>query len=102
MQRGGDSLSFMPAPDDYATAVQPLMKDSPFTAPGFVNRSFASDPEIYCISSGRQEGNIWHSDSCTCLTEQGTAYDLDLPTCVDLRATAHATTRTSRLHSIRT
>lgn len=69
---------------DYAAAVQPLIADAPFTAPGFVNRAFVADPNVYCMSSGSMRGEIWHADTCTCLTEQGTRYHLLPATCADV------------------
>lgn len=66
---------------EYADQVQPLIADAPFTAPGFVNREFASDPEIFCMSSGHMQGENWVVESCTCLTEQGTRYELDQARC---------------------
>lgn len=69
---------------EYATAVQPLVEDALFTAPGFVNRAFASDPNVYCMSTGKMRGKVWHVESCTCLTEQGTRYKLDQQTCGEM------------------
>lgn len=66
---------------DYAESIQPLIADAPFTAPGFVNRAFVSDPELFCMSSGYMKGKVWILESCTCMTEQGTRYDLDQQTC---------------------
>lgn len=65
----------------YAQAVQPMIEDAPFTAPGFVNRPFVSDPVAYCMSSGHMKGKIWVVDSCTCLTEQGTRYQVEMTLC---------------------
>ncbi len=68
----------------YAHLMQPLIDDAPFTAPGFVNREFASAPELYCISSGHMDGENWVADSCKCLTEQGTRYAISLDKCADM------------------
>src|SRR5690606_36184867 len=52
----------------YAESVQPLVPDAPFTAPGFVNREFASDPQLFCMSSGHMQGKVWILETCTCMT----------------------------------
>lgn len=68
----------------YAEQVQPLIDDAPFTAPGFVNRAFASEPELFCMSSGHMAGKRWVVESCTCVTEQGTRYQLEQSKCADV------------------
>ena len=68
----------------YAQQVQPLIDDAPFTAPGFVNRAFVSEPELFCMSSGHMAGKRWVVETCSCVTEQGTRYDLDLIKCADV------------------
>ena len=70
--------------EQYAEQVQPLIPDAPFTALGFVNRPFASDPQVFCMSSGRMRGENWNADTCTCLTEQGTRYEMPIATCAQV------------------
>lgn len=66
---------------DYAQAMMPLVPALPASAQAFNSREMLAQPEVYCMSSGKMVGNVWHVDSCTCLTEQGTRYDLDLQQC---------------------
>lgn len=61
---------------DYAAAHLPRFDTMPQTAPIFDQRDPQSEPELYCLSSGRNG-----IDSCSCMTEQGTRYDLALPQC---------------------
>lgn len=68
----------------YAQQVQPLIDDAPFTAPGFVNRPFVSEPELFCMSSGHMAGNRWVVETCSCVTEQGTRYQLEQSKCADV------------------
>lgn len=70
--------------NDYATAFHPMIPEAPFTAPAYVNRTIAADPEVYCMSSGYMRGKDWIATSCTCLTEQGTRYELDIERCAKL------------------
>lgn len=55
----------------------------PWTAPIFDDRSPTADPLLVCMSSpgGRDAQGDYKAASCTCLTEQGTLYDLDQPQC---------------------
>lgn len=70
--------------DDYATAFHPMIPEAPFTAPAYVNREIAAQPEVYCMSSGYMERDNWIATSCTCLTEQGTRYELEIERCAKL------------------
>lgn len=69
---------------EYAERMQPLLPDAPFTAPAFVNRPMVSEPEVFCMSSGHMAGDVWVVESCSCLTEQGTRYQLEQSKCADL------------------
>lgn len=68
---------------EYAKDHLPRIATMPWTAPVFDERPAISDPLLVCMSSGpgldglgnRSEG------SCTCVTEQGTAYDISQPEC---------------------
>lgn len=55
----------------------------PETAPIFDDRAVVSQPALFCMSGGEgADGRGDHKDaSCTCLTEQGTKYDLSQPEC---------------------
>lgn len=68
---------------DYATDHLPRIATMPWTAPVFDERSATADPLLVCMSSmGGLDGNGDHQDaSCTCITEQGTAYDISQPEC---------------------
>lgn len=73
--------SFAPKWSDtasYAKAHLPRVSTMPWTSPIFDQRMPVSDPQIFCMSSSNGvDANGDHTDgSCTCLTEQGTSYDL--------------------------
>lgn len=70
--------------DDYAHQLQPMVDDAPWTAPAFVNREMVSEPGLFCMSTGHMRGKIWHVETCRCITEQGTRYELDLLICADI------------------
>lgn len=69
---------------DYARQLQPLVADAPWTAPAFVNREMVSEPELFCMSSGEMRGEVWHVETCRCITEQGTRYELEMLKCADV------------------
>ena len=70
-------------PLDYAKAQLPRFATMPHTAPVFDDRPPVSQPELYCMSSlaGRDGQGKWKEASCTCVTEQGTKYDISQPEC---------------------
>lgn len=67
----------------YATAHNPRIGTMPWTAPIYDQRAVTADPQLYCIASGEGlDGNGQHTEAtCTCLTEQGTRYELSQPEC---------------------
>ncbi len=68
---------------EYATAHNPRIGTMPWTAPIYDQRAVTADPQLYCIASGEGlDGNGRHTEAtCTCLTEQGTRYELSQPEC---------------------
>lgn len=78
---GGDVKYANPA--DYATKHLPRIPTMPWTAEVYDQRPVTSDPQVVCMSSlAGLDASGQHVDaSCTCLTEQGTAYDLPQPMC---------------------
>lgn len=68
---------------EYAKDHLPRIASMPWTAPIFDDRSATADPLLICMSS--MEGLDGNGDrqaaSCTCITEQGTAYDISQPEC---------------------
>lgn len=71
--------------DEYVLAQVPRVIHEPWSAPIYdqVNNAPRSKPEYYCMASragldaqGEQVG-----DTCSCLTEQGTRYEIDMQTC---------------------
>lgn len=68
---------------DYARQHLPRFAMMPWTAPVFDDRAVTADPAVICISSlaGKDAQGEWKEASCTCLTEQGTLYDLSQPEC---------------------
>lgn len=68
---------------DYAQQHLPRIGMMPWTAPVFDDRGITADPQLICMSSpgGPDAQGEYKEASCTCLTEQGTAYDLSQPEC---------------------
>lgn len=68
---------------EYAKAHLPRIGTMPWTAPIYDQRAITTDPQLICMSS--MEGLDGHGKraeaSCTCLTEQGTRYELSQPEC---------------------
>ncbi|WP_158754015.1 zonular occludens toxin domain-containing protein [Dyella sp. S184] len=64
---------------DFAKWMQPRVSGIPWTAPMFDKLTVKADPRLYCVAvdDGR----------CSCVTEQGTDYDVPLATC---RVMVHA------------
>ncbi|MFA8631094.1 zonular occludens toxin domain-containing protein [Xanthomonas campestris pv. campestris] len=71
------------SPTEYAKQHLPRFGTMPWTAPVFDDRSITADPMLICMSSlaGVDAQGNHKEASCTCMTEQGTAYDLDQPQC---------------------
>lgn len=65
---------------DYAKAHLPRFATLPHTAPIFDERAPVAQPELYCMSSLPTPGDDREA-SCTCLTEQGTRYQISQPEC---------------------
>lgn len=61
---------------DYLQVHQPRVAEMPWSMPALDAREVVAEPELYCMSSG--EGR---DRSCSCITEQGTRYRLDLARC---------------------
>lgn len=61
---------------DYIADHMPRVAEMPWSMPALDGREVRAEPELYCMASG--EGR---DASCTCLTEQGTRYRLDLARC---------------------
>lgn len=71
---------------DYAREHLPRFPSMPWTAPVFDKRQVTADPILVCAAAGAGEdvnGN-WREASCTCLTEQGTTYDIPQGECISL------------------
>lgn len=68
---------------DYAKAHNPRIGTMPWTAPIYDQRTITTDPQLFCISSTEGlDGFGRHTEaSCTCMTEQGTRYELSQPEC---------------------
>lgn len=71
-------------PEDYAKLTLPRLPAAPWSAPIFDARAAVSKPEIYCMSSGPGLDGVgkYRDASCTCLTEQGTRYEIGYDVCV--------------------
>lgn len=80
---GADAPRVYETPTDYAKAHLPRFATMPWTAEIFDQRATTADPQLYCVSSRPGiDGQGAHVEGgCTCLTEQGTAYDISEPEC---------------------
>ncbi|MEQ1511612.1 MAG: zonular occludens toxin domain-containing protein [Lysobacteraceae bacterium] len=67
----------LPSGRDYAREMSPRIEGQPWTAPAYDSTAFAPHPpRLFCASSG------WDgSDSCSCITDQGTVYFVQLDKC---------------------
>lgn len=63
---------------EYALQLNPVVEHAPWSAPAFSGRQVVSEPRAYCMASGpgRDASGKWRPASVTCLTEQGTRYQL--------------------------
>jgi len=71
---------------DYARDHLPRFPSMPWTAPVFDGRQVTADPQLVCASAGAGEdvNGVWRDASCTCLTEQGTTYDIPQGECMSI------------------
>lgn len=68
-------------PSEYLERLVPRMAEAPYSAPIFDGREALSQPDLYCMASEDAQGG---QSSCTCLTEQGTRYEIDALSCVSI------------------
>lgn len=70
-------------PGDYAEAHLARFATMPWTAPVYDQRPLTADPLIVCASAapGQLANGEHHDGGCSCLTEQGTAYEISEPEC---------------------
>lgn len=62
---------------EYAERLLPRFATLPASAPVYDGRQAVAEPELYCMSSEAGEAaDGWREASVTCLTEQGTRYDI--------------------------
>lgn len=67
---------------DYVAWLTPRVPSQPWTAQAYDGLTVPREPpRIFCMSSGRMIGKAWKVESCKCLTDQGTTYNLDMMTC---------------------
>jgi zona occludens toxin len=68
---------------EYATAHLPRFATMPWTAPVYDQRAITTDPQLYCMSTsgGLDALGDYKEPSCSCITEQGTSYDLGPAEC---------------------
>lgn len=81
--RGGQREPKWDTLTDYATDHLPRFGMAPWTAKVYDDREVTADPQLYCLSSmpGDDASGKWQDLSCTCLTEQGTAYTISQADC---------------------
>lgn len=70
--------------EEYLAMQAPRVVGAPWSAPLFDERAAASDPQLFCMLSqpGHDaDGSYRENSSCTCITEQGTRYRMELQAC---------------------
>lgn len=67
---------------EYVAELRPRVGAAPWSAPIFDEREVVAKPELYCVSAegGTDAQGRYKPASHTCLTEQGTTYELDAKT----------------------
>jgi len=72
--------------EQYATAHLPRISSMPWSAPIYDERKPVSDPELYCVMAGAgiDAQGEYREESCQCLTEQGTRYEVGVVMCRQL------------------
>lgn len=80
---GAESEAKWSTKTDYAESHLPRFGTMPWTAPIYDGRGVTADPQLICMSSspGQMADGTQGDFSCTCLTEQGTYYDISVPEC---------------------
>jgi len=65
-------------PAEYAKRHLPRFATMPWTAPVFDERAITADPQLLCVLSGAGEDAYgqWRDESCRCVTEQNTVYEI--------------------------
>lgn len=79
-----DSVRSLGTPREYAEAHLPRFATMPWTSKVFDDRRATADPLLLCMSSpggGVDAQGDERGPSCTCLTEQGTRYEISEPQC---------------------
>ncbi|MBB1059277.1 hypothetical protein [Marilutibacter spongiae] len=72
-------------PQAYAERFTAMVEPAPWTAPAYVDRPVVAEPVIACMSSGAGESATGYREaSVTCVTEQGTRYQMDANAARDL------------------
>lgn len=67
----------------YLRRFSPLVPSMPWSAPAYQGREVSAQPDLYCMASGAgfDAQGEHQEEKCTCLTEQGTRYNIDPGTC---------------------
>lgn len=82
---GGRGRASSPASvEEYLSRQTPRVVGAPWSAPIFDERAVAADPQLFCMLSQPgldADGNYRENSSCTCITEQGTRYRMELQAC---------------------
>ncbi|MBH1568683.1 hypothetical protein I5U58_15065 [Stenotrophomonas maltophilia] len=64
---------------EYVEAHTPRISQMPWSMPAMDGREVKSEPRLYCMSSGGDSDR-----TCTCLTEQGTKWQMRIDQCVQM------------------
>lgn len=70
---------------DFAAWMRPRIPGQPWTAAAYDKLEVPREPpRVFCMSSGRMVGKAWVSESCSCITDQGTTYVVEHSHCATI------------------
>lgn len=73
--------------EDYIASMTPRILGQPWTAPAYDGKLHVPSrpPRIFCMASGQLRDEAWtRLDSCSCITDQGSRYKLDMIQCATI------------------
>lgn len=82
-ERSEGSAAHLMTADEYITSMTPRVASQPWTAPAYDGKlTLPSEaPRIFCMAGNSAIDGTVVTDSCKCVTEQGSVYRLELNTC---------------------
>ncbi|WP_226468061.1 zonular occludens toxin domain-containing protein [Luteimonas panaciterrae] len=69
--------------EEYFDRFKPRDAAAPWSAPAYDNRRIVAEPRVFCVTSGAglDADGVERGDSCRCLTEQNTPYEMPKDRC---------------------